>query len=321
MTGPQHRVAAISIVIPCHNCRPFIGRAIESALGQTLPPDKVIVVDDGSTDRGGDVARASGVQTIRQDKAGVSAARNAGLEAATGTHVLFLDADDVLEPNALRSLAEANAGSTTSVVMAGSCAFDDSSGEVTWRKQAPRTFFPSILQENPGIIGSWMAPAALVRALGGFRTDMAIFEDWEMLARLAFHGADLRTTEAVAVRYRQHHASTMATAESRRRAEGHVQVLTTISHLVRKRTDVLERHGEVAFWSAWTAYQRGHAAIHQGAALDDLGRQIEYLAANGPDSLTHLRTARAVRVLGGRRTLRIIRVLSAIARGFQRRSQ
>jgi glycosyltransferase involved in cell wall biosynthesis len=77
--------------------------AIESALNQTRPPCEVIVVDDGSTDDTEQVLRdyAERVQVIRQTPAGQCAAYNAGLERARGEIVIFLDADDLLEPHAL----------------------------------------------------------------------------------------------------------------------------------------------------------------------------------------------------------------------------
>lgn len=97
-----------SVIIAVFNGAATIGRAIESVLTQTRPPDELIVVDDGSTDgTGGEVARfGDRVTYIHQPNAGVSAARNAGAAAASGEWLAFLDADDVYYPQRLEWHAE-----------------------------------------------------------------------------------------------------------------------------------------------------------------------------------------------------------------------
>ncbi|MBC8377964.1 MAG: glycosyltransferase family 2 protein [Planctomycetes bacterium] len=93
----------ISVVIPAYNAEKHIARAIESALAQTRPADEIIVVDDGSADTTAEVVRSFGdkVVLIQQENAGASVARNAGLEAATGDWIAFLDADDEWVSNKL----------------------------------------------------------------------------------------------------------------------------------------------------------------------------------------------------------------------------
>ena len=87
---------SVSVVIPAYNGEKYIGRAIDSVLAQSHPPDEIIVVDDGSSDGTGDVVGryASSVRYIYQENAGASVARNAGIEAARSEWIAFLDADD-----------------------------------------------------------------------------------------------------------------------------------------------------------------------------------------------------------------------------------
>ncbi len=92
----------VSVIIPCYNGARFLPEAIESVLAQTYREFEIIVVDDGSTDNSGVVARSySGVRVIRQENQGVAVARNTGLCESRGDCLVFLDQDDRLLPNAL----------------------------------------------------------------------------------------------------------------------------------------------------------------------------------------------------------------------------
>jgi len=92
----------VSVVIPCFNQARFLGDALMSVSLQGYPHCEVIVVDDGSVDDTGGVARRSeGVCYLRQDNQGTAVARNRGFRASRGQYVVFLDSDDRLLPGAL----------------------------------------------------------------------------------------------------------------------------------------------------------------------------------------------------------------------------
>lgn len=93
----------ISVVIPAYNAAGTIGRALDSVIAQTHPAREIIVVDDGSTDRTAQVVSEYGgrVEYLYQDNAGPGAARNAGIRAARGEWIAFLDADDEWLPHRL----------------------------------------------------------------------------------------------------------------------------------------------------------------------------------------------------------------------------
>lgn len=97
-----------SVIIPVYNGAGMIQRAIQSVLDQSYPAHELIVVDDGSTDSTADEVAVFGdrIRYLYQDNAGVSAARNAGAQAATGEWLAFLDADDWYYPDRLRWHAE-----------------------------------------------------------------------------------------------------------------------------------------------------------------------------------------------------------------------
>lgn len=99
----------ISVVIPLYNKVQHIAETLSSVLAQSVNPREIIVIDDGSTDGGAQVVRqfeSAGVRLITQTNQGVSAARNRGLEEATGDYVAFIDADDYWLPDHLRELSE-----------------------------------------------------------------------------------------------------------------------------------------------------------------------------------------------------------------------
>ncbi len=98
----------VSCVIPVYNGERFLAEAIDSALGQSHPPEEILVIDDGSTDGTARVAARYGscISYHRQQNAGPAAARNRGVRSARGDLVAILDADDVWHPEKLaRQLA------------------------------------------------------------------------------------------------------------------------------------------------------------------------------------------------------------------------
>ncbi len=100
----------ISVVIPAHNEANRIAGALESVLAQTRPPLEILVVDDGSTDDTAGVAERFGARVIAHQKnLGISAARNRGIDEATGEWIALLDADDRWMPERLEWLARASA--------------------------------------------------------------------------------------------------------------------------------------------------------------------------------------------------------------------
>ena len=99
------RAPRVSIIISNYNYERYVGAAIDSALGQSLPDCEIIVVDDGSTDGSRAVleryANDARIRLILQENGGQAVAMNVGFAASSGDIVIFLDSDDTLHPNAV----------------------------------------------------------------------------------------------------------------------------------------------------------------------------------------------------------------------------
>lgn len=94
----------ISVIIPVYKVEPYVRKCIESVAGQTYDRLEIILIDDGSPDRCGEICdecaqNDSRIKVIHRQNGGLSAARNSGLEAATGDYVLFVDSDDYIHKN------------------------------------------------------------------------------------------------------------------------------------------------------------------------------------------------------------------------------
>jgi glycosyltransferase involved in cell wall biosynthesis len=109
-TGPYagQREFLISAIIPLYNGAQFIEETLRSVIGQTMPPDEIIVVDDGSTDDGPEIVRRMAtihpIRLLQKSNGGQSSARNHGVAHAHGDLIAFLDHDDIWYPNHLAAL-------------------------------------------------------------------------------------------------------------------------------------------------------------------------------------------------------------------------
>ena len=109
MITPRLKPPTISAVIAAYQSQATLAEALDSVLGQTRPPDEVVVVDDGSTDATPDILASYGdaIQVIRQDNAGYPAAMNRAIATSTGDVVAPIGADDIWLPQKLEWQAEA----------------------------------------------------------------------------------------------------------------------------------------------------------------------------------------------------------------------
>jgi glycosyltransferase involved in cell wall biosynthesis len=186
----------VSVIIPLYNLGRFVGEAIESTLAQTIGRNaiEVIVVDDGSTDGGGDVARRypGPVRCHRQENRGLSAARNAGLRLSQAPYLTFLDADDRVLPDKLEAQLAGFAAHPEAGLVYTGCRHIDESGQPLPQRGWSR-YTGDVLGHL--LLGNLIHPhTALVRRelverAGGFDESLTSVEDWDLWLRISRAGA------------------------------------------------------------------------------------------------------------------------------------
>lgn len=116
----------VSVIIPVYKVEKFICRCIDSAIGQTYKNLEIILINDGSPDRCGEICddyakKDKRILVIHQKNQGVSGARNAGLEIATGQWLYFLDSDDYISSHAIEKMVSTAEKGNYDIVISGFC--------------------------------------------------------------------------------------------------------------------------------------------------------------------------------------------------------
>ena len=126
-----------SVIITAYNYGRYLKRAINSVLSQDFDRYEIIVVDDGSEDDTRAIAALYGdrIRYVHQQHSGPFAAAQTGFRLARGSHVVFVDADDRLQPHALKNLHEAaTANPGAALVLGKICAIDEARGTTVYDK-------------------------------------------------------------------------------------------------------------------------------------------------------------------------------------------
>jgi len=201
MTAPE-----FSVIIAVYNGEQTIARAIQSVLDQSYPAHEIIVVDDGSSDGTAEQVKsfAGAVKYIHQKNAGVAAARNAGVDAASGDWLAFLDADDYYYPDRLKWQAELLQRHSALDFMTGDFDYVHPDGGLIRRSMESTEAGKQLLQQAAGandiimsgeLLGSFVEshfgdthtlamPRQTFIELGGYPVGVKVCEDVNLLIRL-----------------------------------------------------------------------------------------------------------------------------------------
>jgi len=188
----------ISVVIPLYNKAPHIQRALQSVLAQTWQDFEVIVIDDGSTDGGGEIIRGisdSRIRLVQQENAGVSAARNRGIKEAQADLIAFLDADDAWKPRFLETILRLREQFPAAGAYATAYELHEPNGKVIqprykyippspWEGLIPN-YFRSALGTPPVWTSAVAVPKGVFKDVGYFPAGERLGEDGDMWLRIA----------------------------------------------------------------------------------------------------------------------------------------
>ena len=206
----NRRLPLISAVIPVFRSEDILARAIGSLLAQDVREWEAIIVDDGSPESSWRIIQAYAwidprVRVIRRNHEGVCATRNAGIAEAQGEYLLFLDADDWLEPDAMSRLA--------SSCEAGGCVAahgrfrytlpDGSPTEWTGGHSAAAPLFEALSRSNVlSVPSSVLVCKSALSEIGGFDPGLAHCGDWDLWGRLARHDGAIAHVDQIVSQYR-----------------------------------------------------------------------------------------------------------------------
>lgn len=218
----------MSVVIPCYRHADYLPIALDSVAAQG-PGVEVVVVDDGSPDPDAAARVVEGRPSVRflaRPHEGVSATRNAGLESCRGRFVLFLDADDRLLPGAVSAGLDRFDRRPDAAYVHGRYRFINADGTAAGQPavEPPRTSsYIELVRENYiGMLATVLFRTEVVREAGGFRRDLAVAEDYDLLLRIA-RRHPIGGHDAMVAEYRRY--GTSASADAARMLRGVLEVL------------------------------------------------------------------------------------------------
>lgn len=217
----------ISIIIPCFNQAHFLGDAVTSALNSNYSDIEIIIINDGSTDDTIEKAEEfcanhPNIVFVNQDNMGVSYARNAGIEIATGKYILPLDGDDLISPDYVpKALQVLEEDPNVKAVYCGAVKFNKN-GEWPWKL---KQFSLKSLAKDNMIFVSAVFRKSDWEKVGGYSEDLIKgHEDWEFWIKLLKSGGEVVKLPFVGFYYR-------ITDESRRKAYRKVSKKNTVDYI------------------------------------------------------------------------------------------
>ncbi|MCA9748226.1 MAG: glycosyltransferase [Romboutsia sp.] len=195
----------VTIIIPSYNYKPYLKKAILSAVNQKHKPHKIIVIDDGSSDGSAELAKSidtKGIdyEVVVKKNEGVVATKNLGIKMSTTAWTIFLDADDILEPNYINETLKTAAKSTSDIVYTDMMYFGAKGGLFSADE-----FSHHRLIEGNFIHNSALLNTTLLKRTGGYKSAMNDgYEDWELYLTLAEAGGKFAKSTSTHLNYRQH---------------------------------------------------------------------------------------------------------------------
>ena len=223
--------SSVAIIIPAFNAAKYVAATIQSALAQTQPAAQVLVVDDGSTDETAAIAGSYGeaVSCLRQDNAGVSAARNRAAREVNTEWVLFLDADDLLLPDALEQLCRLAEVRSFGVVYGKTQYFWEGTekrrlhGKGVAEGPVPAAMLANFWKSAIATPGAAIIRREVLEEVGGFRAEFNTAADRDLWMRIGSF-AEFGFVDRTVIEKREHGANMSGDKGRARRQAAEVQL-------------------------------------------------------------------------------------------------
>lgn len=201
----------VSIIIPVYNCEKYIKRCIISCLNQTYPDIELVIVNDGSTDQSEEIIKKFSDKRIKyffKKNSGVSDSRNYGLKKSTGFYIMFADADDWLEKNAVEIMVNNIEEKGLDAIRANyRIAKEKSNGKITF-KYNKKTFTKKSIEIKDVLIGKVYCYVWLLiikkESIGDnilFDKSLAMMEDNDFYIQLILNNLKIGTTTRITYNY------------------------------------------------------------------------------------------------------------------------
>ena len=286
----------VSVVIPCFNSLRYLPETLDSVLDQRLPVSvegyEVVLVDDGGDDDLTSWAAARGddrVRVVRQENAGVSAARNRGIAESTGELIAFCDSDDLWTPTTVDALVGCFARTPHIGLSHGWYDVVDAEGRPTGRvtrSDLEGHVWERLVLDNPIAASGVMVRREVFDALGGFAQNRDRFridvEDWELWIRISATWP-IGLARQVVAHHRRHDSNSSTDVESIEAAYRHLLdvVFRDVTDARRALRPRAEARIEVRLASHWINDRQepaeGVAHLRRAAELDpSVKRTREY---------------------------------------------
>jgi len=225
----------VSIIIPLYNSEAYIAQTIDSCLAQTHRDIEIIVAENGSTDKSYQIVKSiddKRLSVFQILKSNAAAARNYGYHKATGTYIIFLDADDVMASNKielqLKALSKKPKGFIASCAWAK---FKINTKEAiitpqkVWNIQNPIDWcLQSWMGEGMMIPGCWLIPKPIIDKAGLWDERLSLHDDGEFMCRVLLASKGNVFVENTVVYYRQVASSLSRQNQSYRAAKSALEV-------------------------------------------------------------------------------------------------
>lgn len=274
MSANAVAATTISVVLPCYNASPWVGKALQSVLDQGYPGIEIIVVDDGSSDDSLAVVRAFGnkVRWLSGPNRGACAARNRGLAVATGDFVLFLDADDYLYGDYLLQMAKFATPGTAVVVGAHAWIDIEHNRLLEFQTYQGANSHRALLARyltHPMQSAALLWERKYLLDAGGWNEGLPISQDAELALRMFLRGGRFEIAvldDAYAV-WCEHRAPRITNRITQAKVEAMLSVLSTHAPALSALQDPdIDKGLAVRFYSlSRLAYANGHDAVGRAA--------------------------------------------------------